>query len=163
MRRNLTRALGFEQSGSTETYFSSSEASGHLDLPAPSLHGIPPVQRQAVLRGLIQSYLSTMTDLGIVTWLAHGTLLGWYWGQKVLPWDTDLDVHIPYGNLTFLTSYYNMTIYRYDSRKYLLDLNSHHAEHNGTLDWDNRIGARSIDTQNGITLILRDLLTSTWT
>lgn len=24
----------------------------------------------------------------------HGSLLGWWWGQKVLPWDTDIDVYV---------------------------------------------------------------------
>jgi hypothetical protein len=32
---------------------------------------------------LIQTYLATFRDLGIQTWLMHGTLLGWWWGKKV--------------------------------------------------------------------------------
>lgn len=35
------------------------------------------------LSALMQSYLSTMADLGAETWIMHGTLLGWWWNQKV--------------------------------------------------------------------------------
>jgi len=40
---------------------------------------------------------------------------------------------------------YNMTVYRYKSRKYLLDVNPHLAERNVKVDWDNRIDARLVD------------------
>lgn len=32
---------------------------------------------------LMQSYLFTMRDLGAETWIMHGTLMGWWWNQKV--------------------------------------------------------------------------------
>ena len=32
---------------------------------------------------LIQTYLATFRDIGVETWLMHGTLLGWWWGKKV--------------------------------------------------------------------------------
>jgi hypothetical protein len=39
-------------------------------------------QREAI-KVLIQTYLSTFRDLGVQTWLMHGSLLGWWWGKKV--------------------------------------------------------------------------------
>ncbi|ODA79200.1 hypothetical protein RJ55_04792 [Drechmeria coniospora] len=36
-----------------------------------------------VIRSLIQTYLDTFHQLGIDTWLMHGSLLGWWWGKKV--------------------------------------------------------------------------------
>ena len=39
--------------------------------------------RQEHLNALVQSYLSTMADLGAETWLMHGTLMGWWWNRKV--------------------------------------------------------------------------------
>lgn len=39
--------------------------------------------QQTVLRYLMQSYLITFSNLKVETWLMHGTLLGWWWGQKV--------------------------------------------------------------------------------
>ena len=32
---------------------------------------------------MIQAYLSSMADLGAETWLMHGTLMGWWWNEKV--------------------------------------------------------------------------------
>jgi hypothetical protein len=42
----------------------------------------PAAQRDAI-RVLVQTYLSTCRDLGVQTWLMHGSLLGWWWGKKV--------------------------------------------------------------------------------
>ena len=38
------------------------------------------------LRKLIVSFLDIMESEGIVPWLAHGTLMGWYWNGHPLPW-----------------------------------------------------------------------------
>jgi hypothetical protein len=35
------------------------------------------------LSALIQTYLSTMSSIGAETWIMHGTLLSWWWNQKV--------------------------------------------------------------------------------
>ena len=50
-----------------------------------------------------------MEDLGIETWLAHGTLVGHYWGQKILPWDMDIDVQVLMTTLRYLATKYNST------------------------------------------------------
>jgi hypothetical protein len=41
-----------------------------------------PDQKKA-LRNLMRTYLSTFAQLGIDTWLAHGSLLGWWWNKQV--------------------------------------------------------------------------------
>ena|SRR2546423_11358132 len=43
-------------------------------------------QRTQTLSELIVAFLDIMETEGIVTWLAHGTLLGWYWNGHTLPW-----------------------------------------------------------------------------
>ena len=32
---------------------------------------------------MVQAYLDTFREKGIETWIAHGTLLGWWWNGKV--------------------------------------------------------------------------------
>lgn len=32
---------------------------------------------------MVRAYLSTFQDLGLETWIAHGTLLGWWWNSQV--------------------------------------------------------------------------------
>ncbi|KAK0778853.1 mannosyltransferase [Friedmanniomyces endolithicus] len=101
-----------------------------------------------------------MNALGVTTWLAHGSLLGWYWGQRRLPWDDDLDSHLMLDNLEFLASYYNMTVYEYGSSSYLLDINPAYNRSTepappGNAEGfappgKNNIDARYIDMQSGL-------------
>lgn len=121
-------------------------------------------EQQAHLKALIQTYLSTMNSIGAETWLMHGTLLGWYWNRKVMPWDSDLDVMVSEKSLHFLASYHNMTMHRFRlpgqkrTRTYLLEINPHY--HESDVDEENRIDARWIDTEMGlfidITTLRRD-------
>lgn len=103
-----------------------------------------------VLPELLKSYTSTMDSLGFETWIAHGTLLGWFWGRKILPWDTDIDVQISGTTLQSLAKY-NMTQYSLESggmNTYLLDINPYHS-FVSTRDAANKIDARWIDMRNG--------------
>ena len=54
-----------------------------------------------------------MADLGAETWLCHGTLLGWWWNRKSLPWDSDVDVQMTVSTVSFLAGFYNMTVHNY--------------------------------------------------
>lgn len=44
---------------------------------------LPQSETHPYLTALIQTYLSTMQDIGAETWIMHGTLLAWWWNQKV--------------------------------------------------------------------------------
>lgn len=109
---------------------------------------------QRTLSALLASYVTTIETLGILTWVAHGALLRWYWNQKFLPWDTDVDVQIPAESLAILATSYNMTTYRYAAseaelpRTYLLDINPHYLIVSEQ-DVANKIDGRWIDTTNG--------------
>ncbi|KAI1388255.1 LicD family-domain-containing protein [Hypoxylon trugodes] len=125
------------------------------------------------LRRLIRSWLETAGELGIqdATWLAHGTLLGWWWNGRVMPWDYDLDVQMPVATLTFLGRHFNRTSWDYEflveegegrgngigevvngsyvNKTYLLDVNPHHTDL-GRGNGANVIDARWIDMSNGL-------------
>lgn len=96
-----------------------------------------------------------MSDIGAETWLMHGTLLGWYWNRKVLPWDSDVDVMVSEKSMYHLAAYYNMTVHHYkipgiaQGRDFLLEINPH-CYNNVTKDWSNKIDARWIDTDTGL-------------
>ncbi|EFX06535.1 mannosylphosphate transferase [Grosmannia clavigera kw1407] len=114
-------------------------------------------EHQAILQHLIRSYLLTSRSLGIETWIAHGTLLGWWWNGRIMPWDYDLDVQVSDVTLFYMAQNYNRTIYTYRyrdesgrefEREYLLDINPYHA--NPRSDGQNIIDARWIDTSNGM-------------
>ncbi|KAI9170800.1 mannosylphosphorylation protein [Paramyrothecium foliicola] len=153
--RPLSRRWGAKQHYFPEPkYFEESRYSIHYD----ARYAVRPLseddQRDAIIV-LIQTYLSTFRELGVQTWLMHGTLLGWWWGKKVMPWDLDADVQIMEADMYFLAGYHNMTTYyfKYDSipngRTFLLEINPYftHREQDDEL---NLIDARWIDTQNGL-------------
>ncbi|KAK2740352.1 hypothetical protein FQN55_008933 [Onygenales sp. PD_40] len=112
-------------------------------------------QRIPHLTALIKTYLSTMADIGAETWIMHGTLLGWWWNQKIMPWDTDLDVQVSETTMHFLAKYYNMTEHHFKlpgvhkGRTYLLEINPHFVIRTQD-DWQNVIDARWIDTSSGL-------------
>jgi LicD family len=122
----------------------------------------------------MQTFLYTMADIGAETWIMHGTLLGWWWNQKVrivcpwptlngadaqnlqiLPWDSDIDVQVSEETIYFLAKYYNMTEYHFSlpglssGRNYLLEINPRYIIR-GTEDKTNVIDARWIDTETGL-------------
>ena len=112
-------------------------------------------QKLPHLTALMQTFLSTMADIGAEAWIMHGTLLGWWWNQKILPWDSDLDVQVSERTIHFLAKYYNMTEYGFripgakEGRTYLLEINPHYDVREAA-DGANVIDARWIDTDTGL-------------
>jgi phosphorylcholine metabolism protein LicD len=110
-----------------------------------------------VLRNLIRSYLQVLGSVGAETWLAHGTLLGWWWNGQIMPWDYDIDVQVSHDTLTWLALNMNNTEHDYTTdallrgtqKRYLLDINPHYDEIDRG-DGRNIIDARWIDMQNGM-------------
>jgi phosphorylcholine metabolism protein LicD len=104
---------------------------------------------------MIRAYLRFFRDNRLETWIAHGTLLGWWWNGKKLPWDLDIDTQVSDQTLTYLATNLNSTVYNYVdtandiSIDYLLDVNPYYTERdrgNGM----NIIDARWIDVRNGL-------------
>ena len=110
-------------------------------------------ERTDTLHHMIRAYLTILDDLHVETWIAHGTLLGWWWNQQILPWDWDLDVQVSGQTLAYLGEFLNYTThtYKFDGteREYFLDVNPHYVERIRG-DGENIIDARWIDVRNGL-------------
>jgi phosphorylcholine metabolism protein LicD len=110
-------------------------------------------ERTDTLHHMIRAYLSTFRDLHIETWVAHGTLLGWWWNGQILPWDWDLDVQVSGQALSYMAEFLNYTTHNYKfgnvERHYFLDVNPYYHERTRGDGW-NIIDARWIDTRNGL-------------
>lgn len=65
------------------------------------------------LRNLVRSYLTICRELDVETWLAHGSLLGWYWNGRVLPWDIDIDAQVTLATLHHMARHLNGTMHEY--------------------------------------------------
>lgn len=119
-------------------------------------------ERRITLTAMVRAYLLLFEKLNLETWIAHGTLLGWFWNGKILPWDWDLDVQVTNATLHYLGQRHNRTYHEYHStqlnitRRYLLDINSW-AWERVLGDGDNIIDARFIDVSNGLFLDITGL------
>ncbi|KAH9838181.1 putative mannosylphosphorylation protein [Teratosphaeria destructans] len=134
-------------------YFHESSFDNHYD----GRFAAKPLQydeRRHHLTALVQTYLSSMHDIGAETFIMHGTLLGWWWNRKSLPWDSDIDVMVSEKSMRYLADHYNMTVHRYRlpgidaARDYMFEMNSHCL--NDSIDKVNMIDARWIDTDTGL-------------
>ncbi|KAL8713351.1 MAG: hypothetical protein Q9220_002550 [cf. Caloplaca sp. 1 TL-2023] len=84
------------------------------------------------LTSLMQSYLSTMTDIGVETWIIHGTLMGWWWNRKASSMSPSRDFqHAPHG------------------KNYMLEINPKYVDP-AQEDALNQIDARWIDMLSGV-------------
>lgn len=131
---------------------------GHYDIRYFNGQPVSYEERGDTLYHLIRSYLTVFRERNIETWIAHGTLLGWWWNGKIMPWDWDLDTQVSAATLTWLGENLNMTMHNYTSigsdgtvveREYLLDINPNHVERVRG-DGMNVIDARWIDVRNGL-------------
>lgn len=110
------------------------------------------------LQRLVQAYLTMARSQHVETWLAHGTLLGWWWNGRIMPWDTDIDVQVGTQTLLWLGDHLNGTLYNHtyvnqagvdETRAYLIDINRA-ARERVRGDGMNVIDGRFIDTRNGL-------------
>lgn len=124
-------------------------------------------EHQAILHRLTRAWLRFSALAGMKTWVAHGSLLGWYWNGFNMPWDLDLDVQMTMQSLFLLARNYNQLVvvdmsdnttlggvhlYFVDVSPYVYD-----REHG---DGKNVIDARFIDTESGMYVDITGLAVS---
>lgn len=128
----------------------------YTEKQAPSLHG------------LIRAWLTFTNTYNLNTWIAHGSLLSWYWNGVGFPWDNDIDVQMPIADLHMLSRKFNQSIImdlgdgdnneiRYG--RYFLDCGtfiSSRTKGNG----NNNIDARFIDVDTGFYIDITGLALS---
>jgi len=110
--------------------------------------------KRSTLRRLFASWLAFTTENDIETWLAHGTLLGWWWNAQSLPWDHDGDVQVFESTLRILATQYNSTHYAHQTNKhsrqyYHLDISPFYTDR-WRGDEKNMIDGRWIDQKTGM-------------
>lgn len=125
--------------------------------------------RQApALYGLFRAWLKLANSNNLTTWIAHGSLLSWYWNGISFPWDNDIDVQMPIEHLHKLARKFNQSMIidfgddlnkeiRYG--RYFLDCGtfiSQRERGNG----NNNIDARFIDLETGFYVDITGLAVS---
>jgi LicD family len=100
--------------------------------------------RSKNLARLVAAWSQFSLQAGVHPWINHGALIGWFWNQKLLPWDADIDVQILYSEFPKLVA---LNGSEYGGR-YMLDVNPYHSQR---LPIDgNTIDARFIDMTTGL-------------
>ncbi|KAK6201094.1 LicD family-domain-containing protein [Scheffersomyces amazonensis] len=131
--------------------------------------------KAASLHSLMSAWLAFTRRVELTSWIAHGSLLSWYWNGMAFPWDADFDVQMPITELHRLAREFNQTLIidlgrnntspnveeneeiRYG--RYFIDVSSsitHRTKENG----DNVIDARFIDIDTGLYIDITALAVS---
>ncbi|EDK43427.1 conserved hypothetical protein [Lodderomyces elongisporus NRRL YB-4239] len=110
------------------------------------------VREQIILDRLLRNWFRFAEEKGIISWIAHGPLLSWYWDGLMFPFDIDIDIQMPSSELNRLSANYNMTLVIEDINegfgKYLIDCATF-LHHRDLAAKDNHIDARFIDVDTG--------------
>ncbi|EMG46678.1 Mannosylphosphorylation of N-linked oligosaccharides effector, putative [Candida maltosa Xu316] len=110
------------------------------------------VREQIILDRLLRNWFKFAESKGIISWIAHGPLLSWYWDGLMFPFDIDIDLQMPSSELNRLASKHNMTLVIEDLNegygKYLIDCSTF-IHHRNVAGRDNHIDARFIDIDTG--------------
>lgn len=120
-------------------------------------------EQTLTLHRLVRAFLSFCRKNGITTWVAHGSLLSWYWNGVAFPWDNDVDVQMPVMDLHKLSMYFNQSLIVEDVEdgfgRYFVDCGTfitlrEPGNHNNNID------ARFIDVDTGLYIDITGLAVS---
>ncbi|KAJ3304056.1 hypothetical protein HDV03_003170 [Kappamyces sp. JEL0829] len=124
-------------------FFAESRKSAHLDARYAVSFPVDAESRLIFLKGLLAAWSLFSDENELPSWMSHGNLLGWYWGQKLLTWDTDLDVQVPANLLYEMQRHNNSMVFD----RYLFQINPNHIWRRNQKK--NVIDARFVDTKSG--------------
>ncbi|KAJ3257953.1 hypothetical protein HDU77_002487 [Chytriomyces hyalinus] len=109
---------------------------------APPNHDLSASTKSLV--ALIKAWSQFCREQHISWWLAHGTLLGWHWNGRILPWDTDLDIQMSVRELLYVAARFNQTLL---NSRFLVDVSPSIVVRSAQAY--SAIDARLIDTKTG--------------
>jgi hypothetical protein len=115
----------------------------HRDATYSKGKGLSMEGRLEVLVEIMQAWSRLTKEHGIISWISHGTLIGWWFNQRILPFDSDLDLQtLP----SELPKFAKVDQQMFEGR-FFLNVNPN-AKYMGKKD-KNTIDARFIDTRTG--------------
>lgn len=120
-------------------------------------------EQELTLHRMVRTWLSFCRKQGITTWMAHGSLLSWYWNGIGFPWDNDIDVQMPLLDLHKLGRYFNQSLVVEDGKdgfgRYFIDCTSSITVRDHS-NGKNNIDARFIDVDSGLYIDITALAVS---
>ncbi|KAJ1554851.1 hypothetical protein HK405_003913, partial [Cladochytrium tenue] len=128
-------------------YYSAHKPDELRDARTNGTTDLPMLERadvELLVHDLFHSWARFADHAGVKAWLAHGSLIGWFWSRNLLPWDDDVDLQLTFRDLLRLAAEFNQTVWE---ERFLVDVNPNlyarfHQDHNV-------VDARFIDTHSG--------------
>jgi hypothetical protein len=108
------------------------------------------------LVALLRAFVDLCSACTIRPILMHGSLIGWHWNKKLLPWDDDIDFCLCFKDLSALEARLREGTELYNYNRYLLEINPNHNireslnRHHLDNREPNKIDARFIDKRSGL-------------
>lgn len=110
------------------------------------------IREKVLLDRILRNWFKFASEKGLVSWIAHGPLLSWYWDGLLFPFDEDIDIQMPAKELAKFCKLYNQTLVIEDINegfgKYFVECSSF-IHHRGKSYKENHIDARFIDIDTG--------------
>ncbi|KAI5960296.1 uncharacterized protein KGF55_004588 [Candida pseudojiufengensis] len=110
------------------------------------------IRESILLDRILRNWFKFSQQKGIISWIAHGPLLAWYWNSLLFPFDEDIDIQMPANELIKFCKTYNQTLVVEDINegygKYFIDCSTF-IHHRSKSYKENHIDARFIDIDTG--------------
>ncbi|KAK9481017.1 LicD family-domain-containing protein [Lipomyces japonicus] len=110
--------------------------------------------RETAIRDMLDAWFSFINKNGFESWIAHGSLLGWWWNGEPMPWDVDVDVQMMIRTMKQVSDKFNGTYFTHETQdheasKYYIDINPYYV-YRSRSNGQNVIDGRFVDTSNGL-------------
>ncbi|ODQ68416.1 hypothetical protein NADFUDRAFT_81386 [Nadsonia fulvescens var. elongata DSM 6958] len=109
---------------------------------------------------LMRTWFEFAEKEGIISWIAHGSLLGWHWNGMTMTWDDDADVQMSVKELDRFARKYNQTLVvqnpEFGDGRYYIDVSPAYVDRTQG-NFNNMIDARFIDVRSGTYLDITGL------
>ncbi|KAI5953342.1 hypothetical protein KGF54_002713 [Candida jiufengensis] len=110
------------------------------------------IRETILLDRILRNWYKFSATKGIISWIAHGPLLAWYWNALLFPFDEDIDIQMPAVELVEFCKKYNQTLVVEDITegygKFFIECSTM-VHHRSKSYKDNHIDARFIDIDTG--------------
>jgi hypothetical protein len=113
---------------------------------------LPPNRLKNEMKRAFKAWAAFADAHRIPCWIAHESLLGWYWGKRMLPWQNKITVQMEVSTLLLLISHLQLNESQpvAIAKDYVLDVNPHYVISEPLPH--NPIDARLIHTSSGISV-----------
>ena len=110
------------------------------------------IRENVLLDRILRNWFKFANMKGVISWIAHGPLLSWYWDGLLFPFDEDIDIQMPASDLASFCKSYNQSLVVEEITegfgKFFIECSSF-VHHRGKSFKENHIDARFIDIDTG--------------